>query len=144
MIKKQILLSLVVASALFVGCGDKATETTNTKEVKVEPKQEVVETKVVEVVPKAKAKVKTIVKKSADTGASLFKKCQSCHGAKAEKVALGKSKIIKGWEASKIASALNGYKDGSYGGVMKGVMLGQVKDMSAEQIKLLSKHIASF
>lgn len=33
-------------------------------------------------------------------GATLFKACAACHGASAEKAALGKSQIIKGWEAS--------------------------------------------
>lgn len=44
----------------------------------------------------------------------LFKKeCASCHGNNAEKKALGKSEVIKGWSSADIVTALNGYKDGS-------------------------------
>ena len=79
---------------------------------------------------------------SAD-GAALFKKCVACHGANAEKKALGKSQIIKGWEASKTVAALKGYKDGTYGGPMKGVMKGQVAPLNDAQIESLAKYIES-
>ena len=59
-------------------------------------------------------------------GATLYKKCAGCHGATGEKKALGKSAVIKGWEAKKTVDALNGYKAGTYGGSMKGLMKGQV------------------
>lgn len=75
-------------------------------------------------------------------GAALFKKCVGCHGAKAEKKALGKSQVIQGWEASKIAEALHGYKDGSYGGPMKGLMKGQVAPMSDADIEAVAAYIA--
>jgi cytochrome c553 len=75
---------------------------------------------------------------------NLYKKCAGCHGAKAEKVALGKSKVIKGWEAVKIADALKGYKSGTYGGVMKGLMKSQVGSMSNKEIDALSMYIATF
>ncbi|NCB53803.1 MAG: c-type cytochrome [Epsilonproteobacteria bacterium] len=38
-------------------------------------------------------------------GATLYKTCATCHGAKAEKAALNKSQIIAGWSADKIAAA---------------------------------------
>jgi cytochrome c553 len=78
----------------------------------------------------------------ASDGAGLFKKCASCHGANAEKAALGKSQIIKGWDAAKTEAALHGYKDGSYGGPMKGLMKGQVASLSDDDIKALSTYIA--
>ena len=68
-------------------------------------------------------------------GAALFKKCQSCHGVKAEKKALGKSQVIAGWDAAKIEAALKGYKAGTYGGPMKGVMKGQVARYSDADLK---------
>ncbi|QOG12695.1 c-type cytochrome [Arcobacter sp. FWKO B] len=44
----------------------------------------------------------------------LYKaECASCHGANAEKKALGKSDVIAGWAEADIVTALNGYKDGS-------------------------------
>jgi len=80
----------------------------------------------------------------AEKGKGLFLKCAGCHGANAEKPALGKSQIIKGWDAAKVAAALKGYKDGSYGGVMKGVMKSQVVNLSDEEIDALGAYIASF
>ena len=69
--------------------------------------------------------------------------CAGCHGASAEKSALGKSQIIKGWPVEKTTAALKGYKDGSYGGAMKGVMKGQVMRLSDADIKALASHISS-
>lgn len=77
-------------------------------------------------------------------GKGLYLKCAGCHGASAEKPALGKSQIIKGWDKAKIVAALKGYKDDSYGGVMKGVMKGQVANLSDEEIDALGVYIASF
>ena len=79
----------------------------------------------------------------ASNGASLYSKCIACHGAKAEKKALNKSQIIQGWEASKIESALNGYKDGSYGGAMKGLMRAQVASYDDAKIKTVSEYIST-
>ena len=78
---------------------------------------------------------------SAMDGAALYKKCAGCHGASGEKKALGKSLPIKGWEATKTVAALKGYKDGTYGGAMKGLMKGQVAALSDAQIDSLAKFI---
>ncbi len=75
-------------------------------------------------------------------GAELFKKCASCHGEKAEKSALGKSQIIAGWDAAKVATALKGYKDGTYGAAMKGVMKGQVAALTDADIDALGAYVA--
>lgn len=75
-------------------------------------------------------------------GASLYKTCAACHGLNGEKPALGKSQVIKGWDVVKTETALKGYKDGSYGGAMKGVMKGQVARLSDADIKAISEHIA--
>ena len=76
-------------------------------------------------------------------GASIYKKCAGCHGANGEKPALGKSEVITGWEASKTIAALNGYKDGTYGKAMKGVMKGQVARLDDAKIKLLADYIST-
>ena len=68
--------------------------------------------------------------------------CASCHGANFEKVALGKSKIVKDMSKADIVTALKGYKDGSYGGAMKGVMKGQVAKLSDEDIEAVATQIA--
>lgn len=70
--------------------------------------------------------------------------CAGCHGAAGEKPALGKSQVIKGWPVEKTVAALKGYKDGSYGGAMKGVMKGQVARLSDGDIEALAKQIAAF
>ncbi len=62
--------------------------------------------------------------------ADAYTKCASCHGAAGEKVAMGKSKVIADMSKADITAALKGYKDGSYGGAMKGLMTAQVKDLS--------------
>jgi cytochrome c553 len=72
---------------------------------------------------------------------ALYKKCAACHGANAEKPALGKSKVIAGWDTAQTEAALKGYKDGSYGGSMKALMQTQVKTLSDEDIKALAKFI---
>jgi len=74
-------------------------------------------------------------------GESLYKTCSTCHGTKADKSALNKSQIIAGWSADKTIAALSGYKDGTYGGPLKGTMAGQVKNLDAEAITALAKYI---
>jgi len=80
----------------------------------------------------------------ANDGASLYKKCAACHGSQGEKKALNKSQIIQNWDEEKLVSSLKGYKDGSYGGAMKGLMKGQVAKYSDEDIVKVSKHITTF
>lgn len=76
-------------------------------------------------------------------GKALFAACAACHGQKAEKKALGKSEIIAGWEKGRLVSALKGYKDGSYGGAMKTIMLGQVTSKTDAQIDALATYVSS-
>jgi len=56
--------------------------------------------------------------------------CKGCHGQNFEKVALGKSKVVSEMTHADIAAALKGYKAGTYGGPMKGLMKGQVAKYS--------------
>ena len=74
-------------------------------------------------------------------GAALYKKCAGCHGASGEKKALGKSVVIKGWEVKKTVEALKGYKVGTYGGPMKGLMKGQVKSLDDAKIESIAKFL---
>lgn len=71
----------------------------------------------------------------------LFNSCKGCHGALGEKAAMGKSKIIADLNSTQIESALQGYKDGSYGGSMKALMKGQVMRLSDEDIRTLAGYI---
>lgn len=79
----------------------------------------------------------------ASNGADLYTKCASCHGSMGEKKALGKSKVINEMSEEEIVIALKGYKDGSYGGAMKGLMKGQVSKLTDDDISTLAAHIAS-
>lgn len=67
--------------------------------------------------------------------------CVGCHGANFEKAALGKSKIVKDLTQEEIANSLIGYKNGTYGGPMKGIMKGQVARYSEEDLKLIAEMI---
>lgn len=74
-------------------------------------------------------------------GADLYKACATCHGAKAEKAALGASKIINAMSKDDIAKAMKGYKTDTYGGAKKGLMKGQVAKLSDAQIDELAAFI---
>ncbi|MEO1953580.1 MAG: cytochrome C [Campylobacterales bacterium] len=67
--------------------------------------------------------------------------CKGCHGADFSKHALGKSKIVKDLTHDEIAHALKGYKAGTYGGPMKGLMKGQVAKYSDADLEAFSKTI---
>ena len=91
-----------------------------------------------ETVPKEVA----VIDKAAIEGAKIFVKCSSCHGKNAEKKALGKSQIIRGWAEPKIVDALHGYKTGTYGGTMKAVMKSQAANLSDADINAVAKYIS--
>ncbi len=80
--------------------------------------------------------------KSDEKAKALFVKCAGCHGKNGEVHALGKSQKIGEWDESKIENALLGYKNGTYGGDMKGIMKGQVMQLSEADIKILAKYIS--
>jgi len=67
--------------------------------------------------------------------------CKGCHGANFEKKALGKSKVVAEMSKADIATALKGYKDGSYGGAMKGMMKGQVAKLDEAAIKAIADEV---
>ncbi len=67
--------------------------------------------------------------------------CAGCHGAHFEKKAMGKSKVVKDMSKADIIAALKGYKAGTYGGAMKGIMAGQVKSLSDADIAAIADSI---
>ena len=71
-----------------------------------------------------------------------YNQCAGCHGVKGEKVALGRSKIINKMTKQEIIDALNGYKNNSYGGAMKGLMKVQVKKLTTEEIIQIAQFIS--
>lgn len=76
-------------------------------------------------------------------GAASYAKCAGCHGQNAEKKALGKSKIVKDMSKADIVAALHSYKDGTYGGPMKGLMKGQVAGLDDASIEAVAQYITT-
>jgi len=144
----KTVLSTVVAIFLL-GCSESTTEsikeiTTDAKKLLQESTQSVeVKSSIDETRTDIVKAIKPVKQKASVDGATLYKTCIACHGANAEKKALNKSQIIQGWESSKIVEALKGYKDGTYGGSMKGVMKPQVSKLSDAEIDVVAKHISS-
>lgn len=64
--------------------------------------------------------------------------CAGCHGQNFELAAMGKSKIVKDMSLKEVVDALKGYKAGTYGDTMKGMMMVQVKDLSDSDIEAMS------
>jgi len=154
-----------LAVAIFIiGCSDDNTTSSVEKKISQKPVKEAViveevQKPAIEVAPVAVEIVdensKIVLEESTDivevataepvvskSGAELFKVCSSCHGVNAEKKALNKSQVVQGWSEIQVLSALNGYKDGSYGGAMKGLMKSQVTKLSDADIAVLAKYIS--
>jgi len=80
----------------------------------------------------------------AQSGAQKFAKCVGCHGAKAERKALGKSDVIAGWDVAKTEEALKAYKAGTKNDQgMGGIMKAQVASYSDADIKAVAEYIHS-
>lgn len=87
--------------------------------------------------------IKTVAVASSDADTLFNQKCVTCHGAKGEKSALNKSKIIADFTEQQIKDALKGYQEGTYGKEMKAVMQGQTKGLNDAQINALANYISS-
>ncbi|MGB5866933.1 MAG: c-type cytochrome [Arcobacteraceae bacterium] len=75
------------------------------------------------------------------SGADVYQACQKCHGAKAEKVALGKSKVLATLSEAEIIANMKGYKDGTFGGQMKAIMVPQANKLSDEDIAAVAAYV---
>jgi cytochrome c553 len=142
---KLAIASLSLVAISFTACGGEDNkETAAPKPAAETPAPEVkAETPApaVEETP-APAVEETASAEAPKTGAELFAKCVACHGQNAEKSALGKSQVIAGWDIEKTKTAINGYKDGTYGGAMKGLMKGQVATLSDADVETLAEYIS--
>ena len=78
---------------------------------------------------------------ASSTYAASLAACAGCHGQHFEKVAMGKSKVVKDMSEADILVALKGYKNGTYGGAMKGLMKGQVANLSDADMKSMAATI---
>ncbi len=138
MINKKLLVATTVTALFLGGCLDSATGESqreangDTSMLKVE--------KVV--VKKGESKSAPAQKSAAPAGGADTTACAACHGANFEKKAMGVSKIVKDLSAEEIVTALNGYKDGSYGGGMKSIMKGQVAGFDSATIDAIAAKIS--
>ena len=87
------------------------------------------------------ASIATLALATASIAAVNGKACTSCHGADWSKKALGKSKNVAAMTHAEIAHSLKGYKAGTYGGPMKGLMKGQVAKYSDADLEAFAQTI---
>ena len=138
MINKKLLVATTVTALFLGGCLDSATgesqreangDTSMLKVEKVVVKQE-------------ESKSAPAQKAAAPAGGVDTTACAACHGVDFEKKAMGVSKIVKDLTGVEIVTALNGYKDGSYGAGMKAIMKGQVAGLDAASIDAIAAKIS--
>ena len=67
--------------------------------------------------------------------------CATCHGVNAEKIALGKSKVLATLSEEQIISDMMGYKAGTFGGQMKAIMVPQAQKLSDDEIKAIAAYV---
>lgn len=76
------------------------------------------------------------------SGADLYKSaCTTCHGINAEKIALGKSKVLATLSEEEIISDMMGYKAGTFGGQMKAIMIPVAQKLSDDEIKAIAAYV---
>ncbi|MDP2851660.1 MAG: c-type cytochrome [Sulfuricurvum sp.] len=131
----------LICSLFLIGCSESTSEQIPSS---AEPKTAV---EANTSTPEQKAPVTetaTALPETSDDGGTLFtQKCASCHGAKGEKSALGKSAVIAEFSEQQVKDALRGYQTGTYGKEMKGLMQGQAKALNDAQIDALAKFISA-
>jgi len=80
----------------------------------------------------------------ASSGSSIYKKeCKSCHGAKGDKLAMGKSKAIKGMTMNTLDQAMKDYASGKRKSMsmIKKMKKDFIKKHSKEEMESVYKHI---
>ena len=94
--------------------------------------------KIKDIKQEAKTKTVEIKEKILETKKDIqvnLSACKGCHGADFQKKALGKSKIVSEMTKDEVSDSLVGYKNGTYGGSMKGIMKGQVAKYSDDALR---------
>ena len=136
--------NLLLTFTLFLSaCSDSATTDQSSKSTPSE-KEVVVKEVTVQTEPVKVADQPAKINTTPISGYTFYAhKCASCHGKNGEKAAFNNAQIIAGWDKAKSIAALNGYKDGTYGGSLKGIMKGQVSALSDAQIEAVSEYIST-
>ena len=142
-----IFMSLSLTILFLTACTDEA-DSTKTKSTIVDHKIDAIK-EAKQSVAATNEKTQTVQSVTATQTQSVNAsglytlKCASCHGTNAQKKALNTSADISQWDTQKIQNALQGYKNGTYGGKMKAIMQAQSKPLSDEEIKQLSEYITT-
>jgi TPR repeat protein len=111
---------------------------------KLQAKEEVVPIKRKQQVQTQRPQNNSVEVNSLNISLVNVKACLSCHGQHFEKSALGKSAIVSNMSKSEIATALKGYKYGTYGGELKVLMRGQVMKYSDNALERVSQSIGRY
>ncbi|MSN96471.1 c-type cytochrome [Campylobacter sp. FMV-PI01] len=78
----------------------------------------------------------------ATDGATIYKKCVACHGAKAEKVYLNKIPALNTLEPDFMIESMKKYKSGEKNEFKMGaIMKGQMATLSEEDMKAVAEYI---
>lgn len=133
--------NLILAAVLifFIGCGSEDQNLNECQDRAEVEKKAIVEP---EFSISSEKEIKDDSVKKVRSAQDIYKVCSGCHGENAQKSALGRSQIIRGWDDKKIENALQGYKNGTYGASMKAVMQAQAYELSEEEIEILAKYIS--
>lgn len=156
------MVSIALATILLVGCNTETT--TEVKDVHVEAVQDAQKAvkalvekakevdeaqKMDKVVPKEKVveevnTTETNITVAVVDGATLFKKCISCHGEDGKKSAFQKSAIIAGQSVENLITSITEYKTGTrdVAGMGK-LMKAQVAELSEDDIQAVAEYIST-
>lgn len=146
--KKLTLLSVATAALLFVGCGDKKTESNTTESNTTTEVNTTTTTEVNTTAPEANTTTApeantTAAAAPTDAAPAAYAACSACHGADGKTVALGKSAVIAGQAAADIETKLKAYKAGTRDVTgMGATMKSQAANLSDDQIKALADYIS--
>lgn len=146
--KKLTLLSVAAAALLFVGCGEKktesnATESNTTTEVNTTTTTEVNTTTAPEANTTTAPEANATAAAPTTAAPAAYAACSACHGVDGKTVALGKSAVIAGQAAADIETKLKAYKAGTRDVTgMGATMKPQAANLSDDQIKALADYIS--
>ena len=129
--KKQMILMVAVALVL-TACGKGPEETGKAA----------VETQAADSKSKSAMDTAAVAVSEAADGAALYGPCAGCHGVDGKSKALGVGAIIAGQSKDDLMMKIKGYKDGSYGGQMKGSMTAMVTNLNDDQIAAVAEYIS--
>ncbi len=155
--KKVGLLSFLLATLLFVGCGEKkeASQSAHSSSSIVSSVSSSATVRsVADCLPGTECNAPTTSTKaelpppppslaSGAKGARLFSKCASCHGPNGKRKALGKSAIIAGMAKDEVLEKLKAYQAGTlnqYG--MGALMKGQLSGLKEADLEALANYIS--